>query len=264
MQTSTALSLRINAAEFFRDPTFVAWLNNGAPKMTWHTSGEPSEYADVVVMIDPSLNGEGSDSDMPERIWNKILEACRLNIHPRHGVSSGYHILVWLANIEGHLEQKNEMPAVLYSNGQGSDGLVGISFAHAWQMQNALDEMDSPVGSFYGKATATGDVIYSFAAKTRILKAIKTVNAAQFIALMHQCMREMNREHNTYCTDWLKRNAPNMLALNHGIAHDFTVKALEHWVKGDAGNPAIDALHSVLAPQHERFTMFPTHVKLDQ
>jgi len=76
----------------------MAWLNNGKPKFTWHTLGNSvaDEYSDVVVCVDPSLSGEGTDSDMPEYIWNKIVEACRQVL----GATSGeYHYLVKLTNL---------------------------------------------------------------------------------------------------------------------------------------------------------------------
>ncbi|MDD5191478.1 MAG: hypothetical protein PHE50_10655 [Dehalococcoidales bacterium] len=95
METSRGASLIINAPEFFLDPGFVAWLNNGEAKITMHQGGEPGEYSDVVVLVDPSLNGEGSDSDMPENIWNQIIDACRQNFKPR----GGYHLIIWIRNI---------------------------------------------------------------------------------------------------------------------------------------------------------------------
>lgn len=48
MEATTAAGLRLSAPEFHLDPQFVVWLNNGEPKFTWHRSGAPSEYSDVV------------------------------------------------------------------------------------------------------------------------------------------------------------------------------------------------------------------------
>lgn len=79
MKVEESKSLVIHAPEFFQDPAFIVWLNKPEPKFTWHQLGnEPGEYSDVVVLVDPSLNGEGSDSDMPEHIWNQIIEACKV------------------------------------------------------------------------------------------------------------------------------------------------------------------------------------------
>ena len=77
MEIFTGQSLRLNAPEFFADAEFVAWLNNGQHKFTWHTEGSPDEWSDVIVLVDPGLTGEGSDSDMPAHIWNQIIEACK-------------------------------------------------------------------------------------------------------------------------------------------------------------------------------------------
>lgn len=78
MEISRFTGITINAPQFFANPAFVAWLNSDAHAMTWHVKGQdPSEWSDVVVFVEPSFNGEGSDSDMPEDIWNTIVETCR-------------------------------------------------------------------------------------------------------------------------------------------------------------------------------------------
>lgn len=77
MEVFKGNGLRLNAPEFFRDQEFVAWLNNGVPKLTWHKGGQPDEWSDVVVLVDPSVTGEGTDSDMPQHIWAAIVGACK-------------------------------------------------------------------------------------------------------------------------------------------------------------------------------------------
>lgn len=89
----------INAPEFFADPDFRAWLNNGGAKFTWHKIGEPvSEYSDVIVLIDPGLTGEGSDSDMPEHIWDEIIQICRKTLG--ESKSGEDHYTVRLTNLD--------------------------------------------------------------------------------------------------------------------------------------------------------------------
>ena len=98
MKIEESKSLVINAPQFFQDRRFISWLNNGDTKFTWHTRGEaPHENSDVVVTVDPSLNGEGSDSDMPEHIWTQIVEACKVQFGalPR----GENHIMVRLTNL---------------------------------------------------------------------------------------------------------------------------------------------------------------------
>jgi hypothetical protein len=89
--------LVVNAPHFFKDPQFLEWLNEAAPKFTWHTGGKPGEYSDTIVLVDPSLNGEGSDSDMPEHIWEEILTICRERFAPGRDTP---HIQVRLTNLE--------------------------------------------------------------------------------------------------------------------------------------------------------------------
>lgn len=95
---SVGQSLVINAPEFFRDPDFRQWLNNPTPKFTWHRDGDPDEWSDVIVLVDPSLSGDGSDSDMPEHIWHHIVEECRLHLGP--GLGGSNHYMVRLTNLD--------------------------------------------------------------------------------------------------------------------------------------------------------------------
>ena len=87
MDIQQARSLVINAPEFFEDPVFMAWLNNGKCKFTWHCKGNAvaDEFSDVVVSVDPSLNGEGDSSDMPDYIWRQIIDVCRVHLGAHQG-----------------------------------------------------------------------------------------------------------------------------------------------------------------------------------
>ena len=74
--------LVIHAPGCFQDTDFQAWLRNGDPKFTWYRGGPVDKWSDVVVLVDPSLNGEGSDADMPPHIWQQIIQTCREHIEP--------------------------------------------------------------------------------------------------------------------------------------------------------------------------------------
>jgi hypothetical protein len=69
--------LRINLPDMFEDAAFIAFLNDPKTNIaTWHhtaTDPTPHSYSDCFVQFD---NGEGSDSDMPEKWWNLICEIC--------------------------------------------------------------------------------------------------------------------------------------------------------------------------------------------
>lgn len=96
MNVQPSKSIVIDAPEFFADAQFKEWLENGEPKFTYYQGGEIDEWSDVVVLVDPGLNGNGSDSDMPEHIWDQIVEACRQHIGPGRGCS---HYMVRLTNL---------------------------------------------------------------------------------------------------------------------------------------------------------------------
>jgi hypothetical protein len=83
--------LVINLPAAFADPAFVAWLNDDRPKFTWHRGGAPTEWSDVVVLVDPSLSGEGTDSDMPEAVWAEILKICRAHL-PANPAAAHYAV----------------------------------------------------------------------------------------------------------------------------------------------------------------------------
>ncbi|PZU05744.1 MAG: hypothetical protein DI606_19110 [Sphingobium sp.] len=91
-------SLSFNAPDIFHDPAFRRWLMDDRPKFTWHKSGDPDEWSDVVVLVDPSLSGEGSDSDMPAYIWDRIITLCRAELGA--GGSGDPHIMVRLTNLD--------------------------------------------------------------------------------------------------------------------------------------------------------------------
>ncbi len=97
MDVQRCRSLVINAPEFFVDPAFREWLTNDQPKFTWYKNGEIDEWSDVIVLVDPGLNGEGSDSDMPEYIWNYIVDACRNHLGAANICSN--HYMVRLTNL---------------------------------------------------------------------------------------------------------------------------------------------------------------------
>lgn len=90
-------ALVLYAPEIFRDPQFIDWLNGaGTIVATYHQRKQPpGPYSDVFVLVDPSLNGEGMDSDMPENVWRQILLACAHEFTPN---GRGEHVCVQLVN----------------------------------------------------------------------------------------------------------------------------------------------------------------------
>lgn len=79
MEVRRVTGLVINAPEFFRDQEFMSWLNAQETIMSWHKKGQSAadEWSDTVVLVDPGLSGEGAGSDMPERIWDLIVQSCK-------------------------------------------------------------------------------------------------------------------------------------------------------------------------------------------
>ena len=99
--TSTGLQICINAPALFSDSEFKAWMNDRRTTVcSWHTKGEDfGEYSDTVVFVDPCLNGEGSDSDMPAHCWAAIMAAVRASPAARDLPSCSPHIAVRLTNL---------------------------------------------------------------------------------------------------------------------------------------------------------------------
>lgn len=98
MKITQSKALVINAPEIFAHPDFQDWLNDGGRKFTWHKGGTPDEWSDVVVLVDPGLGGEGADSEMPEFVWDLIVDACKARFSPSRGDP---HIMVRLTNLDG-------------------------------------------------------------------------------------------------------------------------------------------------------------------
>jgi hypothetical protein len=97
MDAQLCRGLVLNVPEFFADAGFRRWLENDVPKFTWHRGGEVDEWSDVVVLVDPGLTGEGSDSDMPASIWDRIIDLCRM--HLGSGEDQQHHYMVRLTNL---------------------------------------------------------------------------------------------------------------------------------------------------------------------
>lgn len=93
IETATMPIVRINAPEFYRDPEFLAWLNNPVTNVaTWHQQGDtPGEYSDLFFTYD---NGDGCNTDMPAHIWEQICEA----VDPLRCYNG--ECLIWLSNLE--------------------------------------------------------------------------------------------------------------------------------------------------------------------
>lgn len=53
-------------------------------------------YSDCFVGVDPAFNGEGTDSDMPEKYWDVIVEEARKVARGHNGL----HVMVWLSPVE--------------------------------------------------------------------------------------------------------------------------------------------------------------------
>ncbi len=97
MDISLCRGFVINRPDIFADPAFRAWLANGERKFTWYVGRAVDEWSDVIVLIDPSLTGEGSDSDMPPAIWDDIIALCRQ--HLGVGGPAEPHYMVRLTNL---------------------------------------------------------------------------------------------------------------------------------------------------------------------
>ncbi|WP_116827175.1 MULTISPECIES: hypothetical protein [Pseudomonas syringae group] len=93
---STITGIKLSVPELFAQPEFISWLNN-SQAMTWHSRQGPvseGDIADVAIFVDPSMTGEGSDSDMPG--WGHVVDMLRVAIG--EGPFSGNHFIVILSN----------------------------------------------------------------------------------------------------------------------------------------------------------------------
>ena len=95
------VGIRVNAPEFYKDPAFLEWLNDPETQVfTWHKKGDaPNEYSDIMVGVDTD-GYDGTDSDMPEHIWLKIVEAVDESKAIRHTNTIEDHVWVHISNLE--------------------------------------------------------------------------------------------------------------------------------------------------------------------
>jgi hypothetical protein len=86
----TLNALRINVPQWFAREDFRAWLNTNDRLATWHNKGqEPTEFSDVFMTYE---RHEGSDSDLPEALWEELCALC-----DKEGFTDG---IIWLTNLE--------------------------------------------------------------------------------------------------------------------------------------------------------------------
>ena len=94
---SKPLCIRINAPELKHHKKFIKWLHKRStqsPRVaTWHCPSNPkipsppAEYSDIFVWAD---HGEGSDTDMPEDVWQEVLQI----------IGKDYFGIVWITFLE--------------------------------------------------------------------------------------------------------------------------------------------------------------------
>jgi hypothetical protein len=148
--------VRINAPEIYQDPAFKDWFFNrpgwpddkgeirqGPPIATWHRPGETelNEYSDIFMTVQflgsdvDGVSGDGSESDMPKHIWDKLLRGVwEVLGKPRWHVEA----LVWLSNLEeGRMSPQEHMAAIC-------DKLLanGFSVPHCELLKNLLDRCE--------------------------------------------------------------------------------------------------------------------------
>ena len=82
----------VNAPSIFKRQDFMDWLNDPENTIfTWHTKGsEPSEYSDVVVLVNE--NYDGDSSNMPEDIWNLLCDEAYQHYGAGNSVTPRRHI----------------------------------------------------------------------------------------------------------------------------------------------------------------------------
>ena len=83
--------------DWFAKDDFRTWADAARLRglASWGFNGHTSEgYSDIFVAIDPSLNGEGTDNDMPSHYWNAIMAAVRFHVRPQ---ATNEHVVVRLA-----------------------------------------------------------------------------------------------------------------------------------------------------------------------
>lgn len=96
-RSTAGLSLCLNAATWYEQPDFQAWLESAEGLMSWHTPGQPvGEFTDIVVFVDPSLNGEGVQDGMPDAYWKAVVDHCKAHFSPGQ---TTHHISVVIKNL---------------------------------------------------------------------------------------------------------------------------------------------------------------------
>lgn len=79
-------------------PEFVSWADKARKERglaSWCAPGVShggNDFPDIFVGVDPSMSGEGTDSDMPDEYWRAVVDVAA---QARH-LANGRHIIVWI------------------------------------------------------------------------------------------------------------------------------------------------------------------------
>lgn len=97
-EKTPAIAVFVDWFDAQRHPDFVVWADKRRSQglASWcdsDSSHGASEYPDIFVGVDPSLNGEGTDSDMPEPYWDALLASVRGQLVSG---ASTLHVIAWI------------------------------------------------------------------------------------------------------------------------------------------------------------------------
>ncbi len=89
VSSEVAPGLVIEAPHWFDEPDFLAHLATREDNIaTGYQGGPCTEFADVFVLVDGWLNGEGSDSTMPH--WDDVMLEVKKHFRPFRNINSPY------------------------------------------------------------------------------------------------------------------------------------------------------------------------------
>lgn len=74
----TQVQMQVDWFNADKHPEFCRWLERAGQVASWADASAPpdeQDFPDLFVGVDPSLTGEGTDSDMPQAYWSQVVDA---------------------------------------------------------------------------------------------------------------------------------------------------------------------------------------------
>ena len=93
-----SLSIVVNAPDWWVDDDFFAYAQRKNVYSVVNPDDRLDEWNSIIVLVEPNLEGEGSDDEMP--FWSDLIELLKSSEHSSFFTSAVAHLSVRITNLD--------------------------------------------------------------------------------------------------------------------------------------------------------------------